>query len=144
MKYTIGIHTVVLLKNDIVYKEYKNYLEMRINMTKREKQLKLRGQKFKWSKIGMFVENSRCPICEGTTIIQLYKHDALACINCNEWLEEACDDPECPFCNGRPETPYEVYWNTDFEAGSSQSRKMWRRDNYQHKMKGKFQKSDTL
>ena len=53
-------------------------------------------------------------------------------------IEEACDDPECPLCNGRPETPYEVYWNTDFEAGSSQSRKMWRRDNYQHKMKGKF------
>lgn len=113
-------------------------------MTKREKYLKQREQKVKWSQIGMFGENSCCPLCEGTNIIQLYKHDAWACIDCNEWLEEACDDPECPFCNRRPETPYEVYWNTDFEAGSSQSRKMWRRDNYQHKMKGKFQKSDNL
>lgn len=37
-------------------------------MTKREKQLKLREQKFKWSQIGMFGENSSCPVCEGTNI----------------------------------------------------------------------------
>ena len=72
MKYMIGIYIVVLLKNDIVYTQQKNCSEMRINMTKREKQLKKREQKFKWSQIGMFGENSCCPLCEGTNIIQLF------------------------------------------------------------------------
>lgn len=34
-----------------------------------------------------------------------------------------------PYCSGRPETPYEVFWNTDFVAGSSHTRKIWRREN---------------
>ena len=112
------------------------------NMTKREKQLKIREQKHKWAQIGMFGEKRSCPYCEGINIIQIYKHDAWACIDCNEWLEEPCNDFNCPYCGGRPETPYEVYWNTDFNAGSSHTRKMWRRENYQHKMKGEFRKND--
>lgn len=40
------------------------------------------------------------------------------------------------------ETPYEVYWKTDFNTGSSHTKKMWRRENYQHKMKGEFRKND--
>ena len=74
----------------------------------------------------MFGEKRSCPYCEGINIIQIYKHDSWACIDCNEWLEEPCNDANCPYCGGRPETPYEVYWNTDFNAGSSHTRKMWR------------------
>ena len=29
-------------------------------------------------------------------------HDACYCINCKEWLEPKCSDPECRFCSGRP------------------------------------------
>ena len=63
----------------------------------------------------MFGEKRSCPYCEGINIIQIYKHDSWACIDCNEWLEEPCNDANCPYCGGRPETPYEVYWNTDFK-----------------------------
>ncbi|MDO5156975.1 MAG: hypothetical protein Q4D51_13535 [Eubacteriales bacterium] len=105
-------------------------------MTKREKQIKAREQKKKWSQIGFLDEGRSCPICEKNNMIFIVQYDARACIDCNEWLEEVCDEEQCPYCSGRPATPYEVYWNTDFEAGSSQMRKMWRRDNYSHKMKG--------
>lgn len=106
-------------------------------MTKRAKQLKAKEQKRKWSQIGMFSDDRSCPFCENTNIIQIYVHDAWACIDCDEWLEEACDDPKCPYCVNRPETPYEVFWNTDFQTGAGE-RKMWRRKNYEHKMKKKF------
>ena len=31
--------------------------------------------------------------------------DAQFCPQCNEWLEDTCDDPECSYCRYRPETP---------------------------------------
>lgn len=31
--------------------------------------------------------------------------DAYACLQCDEWLEGACDDPECMFCSDRTERP---------------------------------------
>lgn len=105
-------------------------------MTNREKKQKIRNKHLKWLQIGMFSENRRCPFCEGRNIIQIYKHDAWACIDCNKWLEEICDDEMCTYCKGRPDTPYEVYWNTDIEIGSSHFKKMWRRNNYQHKKRG--------
>ena len=50
------------------------------NMTKREKQLKIREQKHKWAQIGMFGEKRSCPYCESINIIQIYKNDAWACM----------------------------------------------------------------
>lgn len=47
---------------------------------------------------------------------------------------------DCPFCFNRPETPYEVYWREDIEAGSAGDRKHWRRLNYQHKISGEVRK----
>jgi hypothetical protein len=32
-------------------------------------------------------------------------HDAYDC-STHGWTEPACDDPECDFCRGRPETPF--------------------------------------
>lgn len=33
------------------------------------------------------------------------KYDAYYCELCNEWLEPKCEDPECEFCNTRPNKP---------------------------------------
>ena len=35
------------------------------------------------------------------------RHDCIYCRTCNEWLESACDDPECEYCKDRPEKPNE-------------------------------------
>jgi hypothetical protein len=31
--------------------------------------------------------------------------DCYACMQCDEWLEEKCTDPDCEFCKRRPERP---------------------------------------
>ncbi len=108
-------------------------------MNKRNKINKARQNQYKWKSIGMF-SNRKCEKCGEKTLIQIYKHDAWACITCNEWLEKACDSVDCPFCFNRPKTPYEVYWREDIEAGSAGDRKHWRRLNYQHKMSGEVRK----
>lgn len=33
------------------------------------------------------------------------KYDAYYCEQCNIWLEDKCNDPECEYCPSRPETP---------------------------------------
>ena len=80
---------------------------------------------------------SVCNICGQNTKYLIHKYDALCCISCNEWLEKACSNPECPFCSGRPETPYEAYYLlSEAEIGSAGRKKRWRCDNYQHKTDG--------
>lgn len=110
-------------------------------MNKRMKLKKARKKQHNWKCIGMF-SDKKCDKCGKATLIQIYKHDAWACITCNEWLEDACDSDECPFCSGRPKTPYEVYWNTDFEINSSANRKYWRCSNYQHKKQGEIKHNE--
>jgi hypothetical protein len=41
----------------------------------------------------------------GDTVYYAEKWDAYACQQCDEWLENCCDDPECSFCPTRPATP---------------------------------------
>ena len=104
-------------------------------MKNRKNYLKFRKKQFKWGLIG-FHTGSVCSKCGQKTKYLFYKYDAVCCISCNEWLEEACSDPDCPFCSSRPETPYEAYYLEDIEAGSAEEKKRWRRDNYQHKTDG--------
>ena len=33
------------------------------------------------------------------------QYDAYYCETCNEWLEDACDDPTCEYCTNRPKLP---------------------------------------
>lgn len=106
-------------------------------MTNREKRLRKRKKDFKWSQIGM-IGIGRCPVCDGTNTIQIYRYDAWACRDCNEWLDVNCGDPTCPYCKDRPETPYEAYWN--LSIGNAHERKMWRRNNYYHKKVGEIRK----
>lgn len=80
---------------------------------------------------------SVCEKCGKKTIYHIEKYDARCCMSCNEWLDEACSDSECPFCSRRPETPYEAYYLEDVEAESAGIRKRWRRENYQHKTDGR-------
>lgn len=104
-------------------------------MKNRKNYLKARKKQFKWKLIGDF-SNSKCPKCGQESILHFYKYDAWCCISCNEWLENICDDPNCPLCYGRPKTPYEAYYLIDIEVGSAGERKNWRRYNYQHKIDG--------
>ena len=108
-------------------------------MTNREKRLRKRKRDYKWSQIGM-IGVRKCPVCDGTNTIQIYRYDAWACRDCNEWLEKKCGDPACPYCKDRPETPYEAYWRSDLSTGSAHERKMWRRNNYHHKKAGELRR----
>lgn len=104
-------------------------------MKNRKNYLKSRKKKFKWDKLG-FHFGSECPNCGQKTVYQIYEYDADCCISCNEWFDAACGDPNCPFCSGRPDTPYEAYLQSDIEMESAGERKYWRRKNYQHKTDG--------
>ena len=106
-------------------------------MKNREYNKKSREARLIWEKIGQLTDTP-CPLCGQMNKIYIYKYDALACISCNEWLEEACTDPMCSFCVGRPETPYEVYWREKESPSDYSEIKKWRRDNYSHKENGKL------
>lgn len=105
-------------------------------MKNRKNYLKFRKNQFKWKLIGWHFPEAVCENCGQKTIYHIYRYDAKCCVSCNEWLEEACSDPDCPFCSGRPKTPYEAWYLADIEAGSAGMRKRWRCDNYQHKADG--------
>lgn len=65
-------------------------------MKSRKNYLKARKKQFQWSYIGWVVKDSICPICSGSPLVLIDQYDAWACISCNEWLDKACDDPDCP------------------------------------------------
>ena len=71
-------------------------------MKNRKNYLKARKKQFKWSQIGYVSKDSICPLCGGKTLVQIDKYDSWACPACGEWLDEACGDPDCPYCSMRP------------------------------------------
>lgn len=101
-------------------------------MKNRKNYLKARKKQFKWKFIG-WNSDYECPKCGKKTILHIYQYDARCCTSCNEWLEDICSDPECPFCSKRPLTPYEAYYTIETDIGSAGRKKDWRRENYQHK-----------
>lgn len=42
---------------------------------------------------------------QGHTVAYSDVHDAYYCVECNEWLEAKCDDPDCEDCAERPDRP---------------------------------------
>lgn len=103
-------------------KDRKNYLAARRNI-------------FRRNLLGCYLEEE-CSNCGKQTIFMFHRYDASGCLSCDEWLDAACGDPECPYCGNRPATPCEAFYLADTEAGSAGARKEWRRKNYQHKTDG--------
>ncbi|EOS23635.1 MAG: hypothetical protein K1W27_01200 [Lachnospiraceae bacterium] len=106
-------------------------------MKNRRNYLKARKKQFKWSQLGYVSKDALCPLCGANTLVQIDKYDSWACPSCGEWLDEACGDPDCPYCSLRPQTAFEAYALADVEAGSAGLKKRWRCDNYQHKTNGR-------
>ncbi len=57
----------------------------------------------------------RCARCLGplwhstqTQLQEAWGWDALFCAACDEWAEEACEEPGCRFCADRPARPSEA------------------------------------
>jgi hypothetical protein len=40
--------------------------------------------------------------CEAVNTKYNERYDAYYCLICGQWLEKACDDPKCWYCNDRP------------------------------------------
>lgn len=53
---------------------------------------------------GPKLKGNWCQTCD-SEVQYSYKYDSYYCELCNEWLEKKCKDPECEFCNVRPEKP---------------------------------------
>lgn len=54
--------------------------------------------------LDMMEIHSHCLVC----LQPLYyndEFDSSYCAECNEWREESCSDPNCEYCQGRPEKP---------------------------------------
>ncbi len=111
------------------------YLKKVRHMKNRKNYLKARKKRLKWQQLCQHSDSS-CPWCGQESVYWFERYDARCCITCNEWLDEPCGDPNCPFCSKRPQTPNEAYEMEDFEAESAGGRKDWRRKNYQHKADG--------
>ena len=59
-------------------------------------------------KLGATDENGvHCPLCEKCSAQTRYsdRYDSHYCAKCNEWTSQNCGDPECCFCEGRPDKP---------------------------------------
>ncbi len=105
-------------------------------MKNRKIYLKSRRKKLKLNKIG-YHYRSICEKCGQEEIYLIYEYDALCCLSCNEWLEKACSDPNCPFCSNRPDTPYEFLFDfLNSEFNNVGVKKLRRCENYQHKTNG--------
>ncbi|PKU51290.1 hypothetical protein SAMN02787079_01092 [Lysinibacillus sp. TC-37] len=53
---------------------------------------------------GSIQKNKKCTTCQ-SQIIYDDTFDSYFCASCNEWLEEACEDPHCTYCVQRPDSP---------------------------------------
>lgn len=42
-------------------------------------------------------------------VVYSARYDAIECVDCNQWIEFACDDPHCEYeCSFRPSRPSHV------------------------------------
>ena len=55
----------------------------------------------------MIMNENKEYICEKCGAVLKYngEWDAYYCVDCNEWAEEKCGDPNCCFCPDRPDKP---------------------------------------
>lgn len=56
------------------------------------------------------VAKGRVPTCVscGKAGVRNDRYDAYYCEDCNAWIEPACSDPTCQYCNNRPNKPNDM------------------------------------
>ena len=54
--------------------------------------------------IAELVPDGTCSSC-GRPAVRVARHDAVACLECDVWLEGLCGEPGCAYCLDRPATP---------------------------------------
>ncbi len=101
---------------------------------KNKKDSKIRAKLKTYERYGHYTMNE-CSLCGADRTFYYDRFDSFCCVFCDEWLDETCNDPNCPFCSKRPEAPLEALW---FEQERNDLRKDWRRKNYQHKNAGQM------
>ena len=116
---------------------------MLVMMKNRKNYIKARKKQIMLNNESWYLPEHSCPLCGQKGVVRLfYEYDACGCMNCNNWLEAVCTDPDCPFCANRPETPQEAAFllleQNEQGRGSQNAlaKKDWRRKNYQHKTDG--------
>lgn len=57
------------------------------------------------------VATINCKYCGSGELVRIDRYDALACRKCYKWLENTCEDPDCWYCKGRPETAKDCDWD---------------------------------
>ena len=78
-----------------------------------------------------------CPECGNQKLFYYFRYDAEACLQCDLWLAPKCSDPDCPYCANRPDSPEEALMLEEIPH-DAEARKLWRRENYQHKHDGRI------
>ena len=102
-------------------------------MKNRKRFLKYKAHIDKINKKGFWCDDSlQCPLGEGK-IFDYDRYDAECCLDCDTWLHDACGDPNCPYCAGRPSAPSEAMF---LEEIRNSDIKDWRRRHYQHRYDG--------
>lgn len=101
---------------------------------KRKRSKKQYEYEKKWLHAGPYC--SVCSIC-GEKQIYFEKYDALCCPNCNIWTEGVCSDPNCFYCNNRPETPKEGLIILNLERNEEKKQKEYFIKKYERRIKAK-------
>lgn len=53
---------------------------------------------------GRIEDSRKCRTCAAAAVY-FADYDAVACLQCNTWLDPHCGEPDCPVCSARPERP---------------------------------------
>lgn len=98
----------------------------------------------KWLRVGAYAGGS-CEVC-GEKLILMFRYDAVCCPGCNQWIDPCCSDPECPFCQKRPETPWEVLETApgQLDLSERENPKEYCTRQYEKNIKGKHRKEEIL
>lgn len=97
---------------------------------KRYLQYKARLKQIK--KYGNFYDEI-CPKCGNKGLFFYGRYDAECCLACDTWLENACNDKNCPFCAHRPPQPWSAFY---LEDKVNYPKKDFFISNFQHKFEG--------
>ena len=76
-----------------------------------------------------------CPYCNNENLFFNYQYDAECCLACDTWLENACNDKNCPFCANRPARPWSAFY---LEEKVNYPQKDFFITNFQHKSEGEM------